>query len=435
MTPMPTAAAAILVLTVLLYALSRNQVRFLSRFYSPIGLSLCALLFLSACLVQGLVRQESDPFVTDRASRIGLRSFKDSAFLLSTLLLLAINIGMLAFDRLLHRPKRFSNLVPLGIYVSILTLLAGSANLERYDMILWKGPPVWRVNAPDSPKGVKELPFAVQLTDFRIDYANPTLYVVNTRTGLPLPQKHPEGIRIDIGKLARFKAGRSQAQQQTVADWEIRILDYIPQAWIKEKGQGYECFPSREEGWAPAVKAETRSLKDGKMREEWVFYGSIVQIPLFIRLDSLHALGMGKPQASDYHAEVTIYRTDKGKGEVQNGSLGPNRPLRVDSYRIYLKSYKDTYGFWDPYVTLELVKDPWEPFTLAGLALVLIGIAGHFFQNLKGKKKPFPANTLKYAETDFVSFPSLNKDKGTAENVCASGPTGISSDPSQKQTT
>lgn len=425
MTLMLTAAAAIIVLTALLYALSRNQVRFLSRFYSPLGLSLCILLFLVACLIQGLVRQESDPFAADWASRIGLRSFKDSAFLLSTLLLLTIDIGMLAIDRLLRRPGRFSSLIPLGIYVSTVTLLVGSAHLERYDMILWKGPPVWRVSSPASPNGVKELPFAVQLTDFRIDYAAPTLYVVNIRTGMPIPEKHPAGISIDTGKLARFRTGASQAQQQTIADWDIRILDYIPQAWIREEGRGYACFSSHEEGWAPAVKAEVRSRKDGKTRTEWIFYGSIVQIPLFIRLDSLHALGMGKPQASGYHAGVNIYRMDKGEGEIQNGAIAPNRPLRVGNYRIYLKSYKDTYGFWDPYVTLELVRDPWEPFTRAGLALVLLGILGHFFQNLKGKKTNRPGDSSEEKEeTVSDSSPSAKEKEEHSESI----PENLSSD-------
>lgn len=376
------ASLALLVLCGTLYGLSRTRVRLLSGFYSPLGLSLCIFFFLIACLVQGLVRQSPGSFDADWASRAGLRSFKDSIFMLSTLLLLLVCTGMRAMDNFSRKGRWRQGALAAGIFLSLLSLLMGSYALERYPIALWKGMPQWRTEIPGSPGKVKEFPFAMQLEDFQIDYHEPTLYVVDTRTGLPLPEKRPQGLKVDPGRVQDYKQGKGPAQEKEICQWRIRVLDYLPKAWIREQGLSYECFASDEEGWSVAVKVETLSLKDSSRRQEWICSGSILQIPLFIRFDSVTALGMGKPQAKDYRATLKLLLMENG-GHARMAEVSPNHPAKAGAYRIYLKSYKESHGFWDPYVRFELVKDPWEPVSFAGLALVLASLIA-----LALKKRP-----------------------------------------------
>lgn len=360
--------------------MTNSKTPFWKRFYSPFGLCLCLFVVLVACLIQGLIRQEEIPFREDFLSRIGMRSFKDSAFMLSAILLLLVCGGMFCVHRLIHHTRNFSNLVYFGIWLTVFSLLAGSACLERYTMTLWQGPVRWQVEAPDEPKGIKELPFALQLMDFRIDYHEPTLFMVDTRTGYPLPERHPEVLNM------------TTTREQTLSGHKVRVLDYLPLSAIKEEDSlgGYFCVPTTVQGSSPAVEVEITG-PDGNVRREWICAGNKVQIPLFARVDTNQALCMAKPQVRRYNATLQIYSLDERGGRLHGrsfiDSVGANRPLRTGGYRVYLKSYKEDYGFWDPYVSFELVKDPMEPVTYTGFALIFAGLIGHLLQNTLRRRK------------------------------------------------
>lgn len=356
---------------------------FLKRFYSPFGLCLCLFVVLLACLVQGLIRQEEIPFHEDFLSRIGMRSFKDSAFMLSVILLLLVCGGMFCVHRFIHHTRRFSNLIYAGIWLTVFSLLTGSACLERYNMTLWNGFARWQVESSDNAQGIKELPFALQLMDFRIDYHAPTLFVVDTRTGLPLPERHPQSLNVNVAQLEKYRAGKADAQEQTIMGHKMRVLDYLPLCVIREDSLGgYFCEPAPIAGNAPAVEVEITD-PDGTLHREWICAGSKIQIPLFVHVDTNQALCMAKPQVRRYNATLQVHSLNQSFTD----SVGANRPLRVGRYRVYLKSYKEDYGFWDPYVSFELVKDPMEPVTNTGFALIFIGMAGHILQNSLRRRK------------------------------------------------
>lgn len=374
--------------------MTRSKTSFLKRFYSPFGLCLCLFVVLLACLVQGLIRQEEIPFNEDFFSRIGIRSFKDSAFMLSVILLLLVCGGMFCVHRFVHHTRRFSNLIYAGIWLTVFSLLTGSACLERYNMTLWSGFARWQVESADNPQGIKELPFALQLMDFRIDYHAPTLFMVDTRTGLPLPERRPQSMNVNVAQLEKYRAGKANAQEQTIMGHKVRVLDYLPLCVIREDSLGsYFCEPAPIAGNSPAVEVEITD-PNGSLHREWICAGSKIQIPLFVRVDTNQALCMAKPQVRRYNATLQVYSLDEKGGRLQGQSLidsvGANRPLRVGRYRVYLKSYKEDYGFWDPYVSFELVKDPMEPVTNTGFALIFIGMAGHILQNSLRRRKTAP---------------------------------------------
>ncbi len=371
--------------------MTSSKTSFLKRFYSPFGLCLCLFVVLLACLVQGLIRQEEVPFGEDFLSRIGLRSFKDSAFMLSALLLLLVCGGMFCVHRFIHRTRCFSNLIYAGIWLTVFSLLAGSACLKRYNMTLWKGYARWQVESPDERGGVKELPFALQLMDFRIDYHAPTLFMVDTRTGLPLPERHPQTLNVNAKQVEAYRAGKADAQEQTILGHKVRVLEYLPLAAIQEDSLGgYFCVPAPIAGNSPAVEVEITD-PDGSPHREWICAGSKIQIPLFVRTDTNQALCMAKPQVKRYNATLQVYSLGEGRGRLEGqsriDSVGANRPLRVGRYRVYLKSYKEDYGFWDPYVSFEVVKDPLEPVTYTGFALIFVGLVGHILQNSLRRRK------------------------------------------------
>lgn len=406
-------AAAILLITAGLYLLS---LRFkpLARLYSPLGLSLAAGLLLVACLLMGLIRQQDEISGTEIWSRIGLRSLKDSAFLTGIVLLCTVLCGMYAISAFRNSRRRLAFLVPTGIFVCIVELLLGSYSLERYPVTLWKGNPVWTVY--DRNRQEKKLPFALEITEFRIDYHNPALYVVDRTTGQPLPLKNPESIQVDAGQYRDYLDGKAPMQEGNIAGWHIRILEYLPQAWNLLVDGRFVCIPSSREGNNPAVRVDVRKVSwkkergfDKPSRQEdrpfrsgnrepapddssgvWISSGTVLLNPAFAELDDRYLLCMAKLKPENYTVGIKLYKmTDAGAGQIVWDSIRPNRPIRVGHYQIYLKSYKEDYGFWDPYVELEIVRDPWAPAVYAGIALLLIGLLAGLWP---AKRKRGPEN-------------------------------------------
>ncbi len=367
---------ALTILAAGLYLLSLRN-RFLARLYSPLSICVCTLLLLAVCLCMGLIRQ--DPAQSDGFA--SLRNIKQSALLIAVVLLFLTVWGMFTLHRFKTDAKRLSNLIPTGIFVTVLSLLFGSHALERHQIVTWANTaPVW--TAYNQEGEAKQLPFAVSVNRFQIDYHPPVLYIVNSRNGYILPENRPQYFRLQ-------PAIKNQ-EEGDILDCHIRILSYFPKAqMITENGTTFaEVFEG--DGHVPAVRAEISFVNKKRIDTAWISCGSMLQLPTVFEIDSNRILGMGKRTPSGYRADLTIYEIKNDSGITYPVSVSPNHPCRVGQYAIYLKSYKEDYGFWDPYVTLEVVKDPWKPVTDLGFLLIFIGLAGTWMQNLFCPRKIQP---------------------------------------------
>lgn len=388
--------ASIVLIATILYILSLRH-KTLARLYSPLALSIVGILLLVTCLAMGLIRQEEDLTGTEFLTRIGWRSIRDSAWMIGLILLVLVLTGMKSIDsiRQAFRSKtsvsgKFSAVLPLGVFISILGLLMGSLDLERYHVSIWKGNPTWM--AVGDKLQEKKLPFAIELQDFRIDYHEPSLFIINRFTGQPLPLDHPQSMVLD----------GTRNQTGKLLGWKVEIEEYLPHSWTVLDSGTFKCVSSKMEGNCPGAKVKLSPLNPTVNMKDtirgWVSSGSILLNSAYVELPDSMLMCMAKLKPENYTAIVKIYTMDgQEAGEILTDSIQPNHPLKVGRYQIYLKSYKESHGFWDPYVKLEIIIDPWKYIVYLGIGLVLLGLAARFLKQIipsKGKTGKPDSETL-----------------------------------------
>ncbi len=96
---------------------------------------------------------------------------------------LLIALGGLIVRRLLHFKLRDVSfyLNHIGLWLTLLASGLGYADMERYVMYVNEGETEWRVY--DSNKNVKELPLAIKLNDFAVEYYPSDWVVVDAQSG------------------------------------------------------------------------------------------------------------------------------------------------------------------------------------------------------------------------------------------------------------
>lgn len=124
------------------------------------------------------------------------------------------------------------------------------------------------------------------------------------------------------------------------------------------------------------------TLNEGETVSEAVAEdGTTYDTNLYVRLDDFTMetwpSGMPKRFASDV---VVRDRT----GKEMAGVIEVNKPLKVDGWRIYQYGYDEEAGVKGTTSILQFVKDPWLPYVMAGIFMML---AGAFLMMVTGFKK------------------------------------------------
>lgn len=372
--------ALILVLTVLLYLLSsRNKT--VKLLCSPLAVGIAAGLMLTVCIILGLAGKPSES--QEFLSRIGLRSFKDSPWFISCTMLFIIVLGMFIMERRKQNPKSALPHLFTGIWILVLSFLMSNLSIQQYIWTGWTGAPKDQATSQSGRNQAKKLPFTIEVSRYRADCHPPVIYIVDSRTGKVLPLEAPASLPIDPEQYAAYAAGKAQAQQKQIQEWNVKVTEYLPHAWIYHSDNQYTAKASLEEGNAPAAKVELKSSASGETRTTWLSCGSALQIPCFLRIDSTRIIGMEDPVPFHQIAYLNLCKSPKGSGSPKTDSLWHGHPSRMDGYDIYLKDVKTAEaGFWNPDVQLELVRDPWKTGMYAGLAYILLALAGMLIQRL-----------------------------------------------------
>ena len=208
-------SAILLVLIVLLYLLSRKN-KVLKLFCTPLAVCITAGLMLITCLILGLISQ--NPESQDFLSRIGLRSFKDSPWFISSTMLFLLVLGMFIIEQYRLHPKNTSPHLFTGIWVVVFGILMSNLSIQRYLWIGWKDVPKWEATLQSPDPQSKKLPFAIEVSQYRTDYYPPVIYIVDSKTGRVLPLEKPTSMPIDIEQYKEYAAGKGSAQQKKIQE-------------------------------------------------------------------------------------------------------------------------------------------------------------------------------------------------------------------------
>ncbi len=77
-----------------------------------------------------------------------------------------------------------------------------------------------------------------------------------------------------------------------------------------------------------------------------------------------------------FASDITVYAKN---GEAVRTVIEVNKPFRADGWKIYQYDYDEQMGSESEVSVLELVRDPWQPFVLAGILMMIAGALTLFF--------------------------------------------------------
>ena len=279
-------------------------------------------------------------------------------------------IGLAAFRRLVRVPGL------LLIHVGCIGILAGSMwgseaghklqkrlfgidKIRKGRMIISESERDNHV-ALENNNQIRELPFSIELKDFRIEYYKPQYLQVRTRQG------RSWRIPVEIG--TEFPLGDDFGTvtiQRTFENFKIRIED----------GENV-FFDDPQPGFNPALEVQIES-PGGEVVTKYVFerFGGHTH-PEDKFLLSYHRT------ISDYVSELQIIENDK---VVAEKDIEVNHPLHYGGYHFYQHSYDDQAG---QYTILMVVSDTGIAVVFAGYWMLCIGVFWHLWlRHILGKIK------------------------------------------------
>ncbi len=260
------------------------------------------------------------------------------------LLLLLVNLGLATLKHIAAglRGGALFALNHAGVFIVLSAGLFGSGDLQRYDVWVREGHMSW--SGTDGRRTV-ELPFAIQLEKFSIEFFPPQATLMDSTTGEVLLPKGADPLTLRSGASGELMGVRIEVLESTMeAPWSVEG-DPIPAARIRA------------------------TAPDGKQEEGWLSCGSAVMPPLFVGLGQV-TIAMPVPQSRKYESRVTLLRPDHGPLET---SIQVNRPLRFGAWWLYQKGYNLKSEPGVRLSQIEAVHDPWLPVLYVGFATMSMG--------------------------------------------------------------
>lgn len=278
-----------------------------------------------------------------------------------------LSLGTLIVKRLkLFRLRDYGfYLNHIGLWLFLLCSGLGYADMERYIMHVREGETEWRVY--DDLNNVKELPVAITLNDFDMDFYPPKLAVINIETGEVLPHGQPEYFQID-----------NDVPQGNLDGWQIVTEKYIHQAVRNSDSTYHEVFMP---GASPAIKVQ--ATKDGVTRSGWICGGNQAQLFMTLPLDENSSMVMTVAEPRKFMSDVVVYTQSE---KNLTARIEVNKPLSVDNWTIYQYGYDNNAGRLSSYSSFELVYDPWLIPVYIGIIMMMLGAFAMVWTG-KGRKE------------------------------------------------
>lgn len=126
-----------------------------------------------------------------------------------------------------------------------------------------------------------------------------------------------------------------------------------------------------------AIQLNKFILEEYEPEEVWVdSEGNVVPQAKVVPGDTAFHKALTQPMPKRYASDVDIITQ---QGQHFQTTIDVNKPCTVNGYKIYQYSYDQEAGRESKLSILELVRDPWLPYTYAGMYLLLAGAVLFFF--------------------------------------------------------
>jgi len=339
----------VLILFILLLRIFASKT-YIYRWLTSIFTSLAAILvFFFFLLLMGIIPQKPSYNWLDT---LGLTSITSSFPFILTYFFLLINLGLVVSKRITRRWSLRNIAFILNHLGLWLVLLAGVGAYDfiRLDMICKMNTPIWY--GYDEKGKLIELPFALELKQFDIEYFLPQVKLIRKDgTG-------KNGIKVlkqaEIDTTRAFKVGK----------YQLRVKKYLPYSWWWNDS----VFSMKSPGYVASALIEI-NCKDSTF-ESWLAYPGTMQKGKMVEFNDGTFLVMDAPIVNKYKSNVTVYSKNE---EKFNTNIEVNKPLDVMGWKLYQKDYHKELGEYSDYSIIEANKDEWLWVVYIGIFMMLAG--------------------------------------------------------------
>ena len=345
------------------YAKNNSFIRWLSTVPAAIS-AISLLVFL--VLLMGFIPQE-DSKAYGFIKSMGFSHITSSIPFILSQFYLFISLGLVTIRR--ATPLKGKNIGFLlnhaGLWITLAAAGLGSGDMLRLHMDLSEtnAEPTFIAKSNDNSKEYR-LRIALKLIDFKMEEYPPKMGIVDNATGELMYKKGDNLVEI------------SKGMHKIIGEWNIYVKEFYADAGMNDS----IYIPINQVGASPAAFVEVKNIKNGKLIKGWISAGSFLLPYKGLKLDDKISLGMASPEPKKFSSEIE-YLTEDGK--TGKTIIEVNKPFKLKGWKIYQTGYKEEFGKWSPYSTLELVQDRWLPVVYFGLFLIMAGAAYIFWMGRK----------------------------------------------------
>ena len=328
-----------------------NVVRWLSRI--PASISAIAL-FTFLTLILGLT-QQNNPDAPKLLKFSGLNHIRSSFTFLFSGLYLLTTLGLVIlrrFKSLTYRNIGFA-LNHIGLWLIVLTGSLGSGDLMRLNIYVNENESA--IYGYNKNRQALKLPFTIRLLDFNIEDFNPKLAFVDN-----IDKSIPKEIENNLVMI-------EEGIELNIAGWDIEVSEFISSAIMDSFGS---YIYSEDTIAIPVARIHVINEEAQLEYDEYISCGNMMVNPKILKLDDKYSLAMTLPEPREYSSLIELIDS---KGQIDTTKLIVNKPVRIDSWKLYQLSYDERLGKWSQLSVIEAIRDPWLPIIYLGVFMIIAG--------------------------------------------------------------
>lgn len=310
--------------------------------------SICFFLFF--IILMGIIPQK--PTIPNKTAFFN--NITNTWFFFTTIIFLLLTLGSATISRLF--PFSFKNITfflnHFGLWIVLSAGYFGTTDKKEALLSVKEGDIVWY--SIDSNGKIEELPIAIELVQFKAEFYDPKIVLVDKNNKLKYPQqdvnfKDNQNFKIDDLIIEIKKSFKKSYPIEN---------DFIDAGGIP--GSGASAFINIYDN-------------DNKLiASDWICHSTIMYNEKSIFLDDGRIIRMLNPEPSYFGSEIKLY-SQKSSGMIQ-GTVEVNNPLKLDNWWIYQYSYDSSAGADSEISIFKAVYDPWLYFIYCGFIMMLTGV-------------------------------------------------------------
>ncbi|PKP19543.1 MAG: hypothetical protein CVU02_00830 [Bacteroidetes bacterium HGW-Bacteroidetes-19] len=339
----------------------------LVKFLSTIPASVSAIVvFTLIVLLMGIIPQINS--TQNWINVLGLNHILHNMMFMFSFVYLVTILSFTTFKKIV--PFRLRNISFILNHAGLLIVLTGgvlgTADMYRLKMICTYNTPVWFGTDKDGKQF--ELPLALELQQFDIEYYEPEIVLLDNKTEEVLKISPKPDAFVEKNKTILLNS-----------EYSVIVDTFYRHSF--ESNQKF--YPVESIGSTHAAKIRVFHPKTKKeITKGWISAGSFLQNPRYLRNDEV-TFALGAPKPKKYSSVFKLYSPNK---EPHMVTLEVNKPIKCNGWKLYQVSYDDQKGRWSEYSVVEAIKDPWLPFVYIGFILLIVGSVFLIWQGQKTRK-------------------------------------------------